>query len=71
MKYVIYCVDVSNDKSEFELRCEKDGEIIERKVEYSFADVMIECYSFFRMIVEKYSPDTRFDILEVKLYNKF
>jgi hypothetical protein len=71
MKLVIYCEDVSKDKSEFELRCEKDGEIVERKIEYSFEDVMIDCYDFFRMVCDKYYPDTRHDILEVKLYNMF
>lgn len=72
MKYVIYCEDVSNDKSEFELRCERDGEIVERKDGYyCFEDVMIDCYDFFRMVCDKYLPDTRCDILEVKLYNMF
>jgi hypothetical protein len=72
MKYVIYCEDVSNDKSEFELRCERNGEIVEREGGlYSFEDVMIECYNFFRKVCDKYYPDTGIDILEVNLNYRF
>jgi hypothetical protein len=72
MKYVIYCEDISGDKSEFELRCEVNGEVKDSKRGYyCFEDVMIDCYNFFRMVCDKYWPDTRVDTLEVKLYNMF
>lgn len=69
-KYNIYC-KVNEDRSEFTLVAEKDGEVVDSQVEYSFEDVMIECYNFFRRVVEKYWPDTRFDSIEVNLNYKF
>lgn len=69
-KYNIYC-KVNEDGSEFTLVAEKDGEVVDSQVEYSFEDVMIECYKFFRRVVEKYWPDTRFDSIEVNLNYKF
>jgi hypothetical protein len=71
MKLVIYSKP-NEDRSEFELRCEKDGKIVEREGGlYSFEDVMIKCYDFFNRVCTKYNPDTRFDILEVNLNYRF
>lgn len=71
MKLVIYSKP-NEDGSEFELRCEKDGKIVEREGGlYSFEDVMIECYNFFRRVCDKYNLDTRSDILEVNLNYRF
>lgn len=70
-KYNIYCVDVNGDSSEFELRCKKDGVVVERQTEYSFDDVLLECGDFFTKVCEKYQPDTRFDELTVELNHRF
>ena len=63
----MYCVEVSNDGSEFELRFEVDGKIIDRATEYSFDDVLITSAEFFKRNCEKVGFDTRFDRLEIKL----
>ena len=70
MKYVIYCKP-NEDGSQFELRCERDGVIVERQTENCFEDVMINCFSFFNRVCEKYWPDTRVDTLFVNLNYQF
>ena len=66
-KIKMYCVDVDNDGSEFEVRFEINGEILERETVYSFDDVLIVSYEFFKKNCEKYNFDSRRDILEVCL----
>lgn len=66
-KFRMYCVEVSNDGSEFELRFEIDGEIIDKKVEYCIEDCLIDSEEFFRKNCEKYNFDSRFDSLKVSL----
>ena len=66
-KHRIYCEDVSEDAGEFELRCEKDGEIVETKIEHCFEDVLIDVYEFFKECCENYDIDTRFDSIEIDI----
>ena len=66
-KFKISCVEVSDDGSEFELRFELNGEIVERKTEYSFDDVLCDSYNFFKENCEKYKIDNRFDKLEINV----
>ena len=70
-KLRMYCVEVSNDGSEFELRFEVDGELVDKKVEYCIDDVLSESYEFFRRNCEKYNFDSRFDTLSIELNYKF
>jgi hypothetical protein len=63
----MYCVEVGNDASEFELRFEVNGKIVDRVTVYSFDDVLIVSAEFFKRNCEKVSFDTRFDRLEIKL----
>ena len=63
----MYCVEVSNDASEFELRFEVNGKIVDHATEYSFQDVLITSAEFFKHNCEKVGFDTRFDHLEIKL----
>jgi hypothetical protein len=67
----MYCVEISNDGSEFELRFEINGEIVEGLMEYSFNDVLIDSYSFFKKNCEKYNFDSRFDKLEIDINYKY
>ena len=66
-KFKMYFVDISNDGSEFELVFEIDGEVKERKTEYSVEDCLIDCYEFFHKNCEKYEFDGRIDGLDFKL----
>jgi hypothetical protein len=63
----MYCVEVGNDASEFELIFEVDGKIVDRATEYSFDDILITSAAFFKRNCEKVGFDTRFDRLEIKL----
>lgn len=56
--FKIYCT-TNEDNSEFTLVGECDGEIIATQTECSFEDVMINCYNFFRDIVDTYCPAVR------------
>ena len=64
-KFKMSCVDVSKDGSEFELRFELNGNIVDKKTEYSFDDVLADSYDFFKENCEKHKIDTRFDKLEI------
>ena len=66
-KIKMYCVDVDNDGSEFEVRFEINGEILERETVYSFDDVLIISYEFFKNNCVKYLVDPRRDTFEVCL----
>ena len=70
-KFKMYCVEISNDGSEFELRFEKDSEIVDRIIEYSFDDVLYDSYNFFNKNCEKYGFDSRFDKLEINIDYKY
>jgi hypothetical protein len=70
-KFRMYCVEVSNDGSEFELRFEKDGEVVDSIIEYCFDDVLIDSYKLFEKNCEKYCFDTRFDSLEININYKY
>lgn len=63
----MYCVEVSDDGSEFELRFEVNGKIVDRVTVYSFDDILITSAEFFTRNCEKVGFDTRFDHLEIKL----
>lgn len=67
----MYCVEVSNDGSEFELIFEVDGEIIDSRIEYSFDDVLYDSYKFFKECCEKINFDSRFDKFEINLEYKY
>ena len=67
----MYCVDVSNDESEFELRFEVGGKVVDKEVVYSFDDVLYISYEFFKKNCEKYNFDGRFDTLEVSINKRY
>lgn len=69
-KFRMYFVDISNDGSEFELRFECNGEVVDRRVEYSVEDILFESYKFFRRNCEKFGFDSRFDSLSIELNYK-
>ena len=66
-KFKFYMEEVSNDGSEFELIFEIDGKFVDKKVEYSVEDCLIDSYEFFRENCEKYEFDGRIDSEEVFL----
>lgn len=66
----MYFVEVSNDGSEFELRFECNGEVIDKKVEYSVDDILIVSYEFFNKNCEEVGFDSRFDSLSIELNYK-
>ena len=70
-KFKMSCVDVSKDGSEFELRFELNGNIVDKKTEYSFDDALIDSYEFFKTNCETYNIDTRFDKLEVEMKHQY
>lgn len=70
-KFRMYCIDISNDGSEFELRFELNGDIVDKITEYSFDDVLIDSYNFFHQNCEKYRFDGRFDELTIEISHKF
>ena len=69
-KFRMYFEDVSNDSSEFELRFECNGDVVNRKIEYSVDDILFESYNFFKDSCERYGFDSRFDILSIELNYK-
>ena len=70
-KLKLYCVEVSDDGSEFELRFEVDDEIVDRKTEYSFDDVLIDSYDFFNDNCNRINFDSRFDSFEIDIRYKY
>ena len=66
-KFRMYMEDVSNDCSEYELIFEINGEVVDKKVEYSVSDCLIDSYEFFKMNCQRYEFDSRFDGMEVNL----
>ncbi len=66
-KFRFYMEDVSIDGSEFELIFELDGKVVDRKVEYSVEDCLIDSYDFFYENCEKYLFDGRCDSLDFNL----
>ena len=64
----MYFVDVSNDCSEFELRFERNGEVIDKQVEYSVDDILFVSYEFFKKNCETFGFDSRFDSLSIELH---
>jgi uncharacterized protein YkuJ len=66
-KMKMYCVDVSPDASEFELRFEVDGKLVDKQTTYSFDDILIISAEFFSRNCEKVGFDGRCDRLEVKI----
>ena len=70
-KYKIACEDVSCDGSEFLLVCKKDGKVVKSRTEYSFDDVLIEVYDFFRECFETFNIDTRFDSVDINICFKY
>ena len=56
-KLRMYCVEVSDDGSEFELRFEVDGELVDKKVGYCIDDILYLSYEFFSKNCEKYNFD--------------
>ena len=69
-KFRMYFVEVSNDGSEFELRFECNGEVIDKKVEYSVDDILFVSYEFFKKNCEEVGFDSRFDSLSIELNYK-
>lgn len=69
-EFRMYFVDISNDGSEFELRFECNGEVVNKRVEYSVEDILFESYKFFRVNCEEFGFDSRFDSLSIELNYK-
>ena len=69
-KFRMYFVDVSNDDSEFELRFEYNGEVVDRKIEYCVDDILFESYEFFKKNCEEVGFDSRCDSLGIELNYK-
>ena len=69
-KFRMYFVDVSNDDSEFELRFEYNGEVVDRKIEYCVDDILFESYEFFKKNCKEVCFDSRFDSLSIELNYK-
>lgn len=70
-KCKLYCVEVSDDGSEFELRFEIDGEIVKRKIEYSFDDILISSCDFLHDCYEGFGLDARWDVIDVELTHRY
>ena len=66
----IYCIEVSNDGSEFELRFEINGELVDKEVGYCIDDILFMSYEFYSKNCEKYNFDIRYDKLEINLNYK-
>ena len=66
-KFKFYMKEVSNDGSEFELVFEINGEVKDRKTEYSVEDCLIDSYDFFHENCEKYGFDSRCSSLDFNL----
>lgn len=67
----MYCVDVDGDGSEFELRFEIDGKIVDRKTTYCFDDVLYYSHDFFTNNCEKAKYNGMIDLLEINLSYKY
>ena len=69
-KFRMYFVDVSNDGSEFELRFEIDGEVVDKITGNCIEDILIYSPTVFTFNCEKYNFDSRFDSLSIELNYK-
>jgi hypothetical protein len=69
--FKLYCVEVGNDGSEFQLVFEINGNIKDIKTEYCFENILISSSEFLSKNCEKYGYDGRFDSFEVNLNYKF
>lgn len=67
----MYCVDVDEDGSEFELRFEVDGKIVDRKTTYCFDDILYYSHDFFSNNCDKVGFDGMNDKLEINLSYKY
>lgn len=70
-EFKMYCKEVSNDGSEFELVFEIDEKVVDRQTEFSFQNILIESENFLVRNCEKYDYDSRFDSFEVSLNYSF
>lgn len=69
-KFRMYVVDISNDGSEFELRFEVDGKVVDKIIGYCIEDILIYSNDFFRVNCEENKFDSRFDSLSIELNYK-
>jgi len=60
-------VEMSDDLSEYYLRCYLDGKKIREEVEYSLGDSLLSLYNFQRKIYDIYNVDCRRDEFKVKV----
>ena len=65
--FKMYCREVSNDGSEFELVFEMDGKVVDRQTEFCFQNILFESEDFLTRNCEKYGYDTRYDSFEINL----
>ena len=70
-KLRMYCVEVEEDGSEFELRFEIDGEVVDKITGYCIEDILIYSPTVLAFNCEKYNFDSRFDNLSIELNYKF
>ena len=69
-KLRMYVEEISNDGSEFELRFEIDGKLVDSKIEYCIDDCLFDSYEFFKKNCEENNFDSRFDRLSIELNYK-
>lgn len=69
-KFRMYVVDISKDDSEFELRFEVDGKVVDKIIGYCIEDILIYSNDFFRVNCEENKFDSRFDSLSIELNYK-
>lgn len=69
MSYLLRCVEISDDGSEFKLVFMTNGGVVLKESEslYSFDDVLIVAYDFFKECCDGVSFDTRYDVLKVDI----
>ena len=70
-KLRMYCVEVEEDGSEFELRFEVNGKVVDKITGYCIEDILIYSNDFFRVNCEENNFDSRFDTLSIELNYKF
>ena len=70
-KFDCYCVEVSDDGSEFELIFEMNGNVVDKEVCYCIDDVLGSVHGMYKRNCKKYGFDSRFDKLDINISYKF
>lgn len=69
MSYLLRCIEISDDGSEFKLVFMTNRGVVLKESEslYSFDDVLIAAYDFFEECCNGVKFDTRYDVLKVDI----